>query len=71
MEAFSNWLVQIMISGNLEVKIPALIRELSPLTEQLLKDKAFKAIYRRRKRLPMLPRDATYVLDRVSSALFR
>ncbi|XP_057769760.1 uncharacterized protein LOC130989709 isoform X2 [Salvia miltiorrhiza] len=64
LEAFSKWLVQMMISGNLEVIIPALVRELSPLTEQLWKNEAFQAIYRRRKKLPTLPRDATYYLDR-------
>ncbi|KAH6774604.1 hypothetical protein C2S51_013008 [Perilla frutescens var. frutescens] len=64
LEAFSNWLVQIMISGNLEVIIPSLAIELSPLIEQLWKDKDFQAIYRLRDKLPTLPKDATYVLDR-------
>ncbi|KAL1557137.1 non-specific serine/threonine protein kinase [Salvia divinorum] len=64
LEAFSNWLVQIMFSGRVEVIIPALVRELAPLTEQLWKGNAFQAIYRQGKKLHMLPRDATYFLDR-------
>lgn len=68
LEAFSNWLVHIMKSGNLEVIIPDLTRELSPIIDRLWKDRAFQAIYSRRNKLPMLPRDATYFLDRVSCA---
>ncbi|KAH6791929.1 hypothetical protein C2S52_002406 [Perilla frutescens var. hirtella] len=64
LETFSTWLVQSMISGKLEVIIPFLATELSPLIEQLWKDKDFQAIYRLRDKLPTLPKDATYILDR-------
>lgn len=68
LEAFSNWLVQIMKSGKLEIIIPDLTRELSPIIDRLWKDRAFQAIYSHRNKLPMLPRYATYFLDRVSCA---
>ncbi|KAE8664652.1 Extra-large guanine nucleotide-binding protein 1 [Hibiscus syriacus] len=64
MKAFSDWLVQVMVSGNLEVIFPAATREYAPFIGELWNDAAFQATYNRRHELEMLPRIATYFLER-------
>ncbi|MBA0551157.1 hypothetical protein Golob_022053, partial [Gossypium lobatum] len=64
LKAFSEWLVQVMVSGNLEVIFPAATREYAPFIQELWNDAAFQATYNRRHELQMLPRIATYFLER-------
>lgn len=67
MKAFSDWLIQAMVLGNLETIFPAATREYAPFVAQLWNDPAIQATYGRRNELEMLPRAATYFLDRVRS----
>ncbi|XVE94109.1 hypothetical protein REPUB_Repub01dG0252900 [Reevesia pubescens] len=64
MKAFSDWLVEVMVSGNMEVIFPAATREYAPFIRELWNDAAFQATYNRRHELEMLPRVATYFLER-------
>lgn len=70
LKGFADWLLQVVVSGNFETVFPAATRVYAQLVEELLKDDAFQAAYSRRNELEMLPRVATYFLDRVSLQIF-
>ncbi|XP_059653934.1 extra-large guanine nucleotide-binding protein 1-like [Cornus florida] len=66
---FSDWVIQVMLAGNLEVVFPAAIREYAPFVEELWKDGAFQATYNRRNELNMLHGAANYFLNRAVDVL--